>query len=210
MHTLILEPTKERILMAARDRFLLHGFSKVTTEELTSSLGISKKTLYKYFPSKEALLRGILQSFIRETSQRVENIVQDESLDFTEKLQALLRLLGKQLSRIGRPFMEDLQKSTPVLWKEVEDFRREKLLSNFRILFEEGIRQGKIRSDLNPEFLTTMYSSTIESIVNPWVLSKLPVSGSQALTTIIQVYFQGILTDEARADYDLKTRHSSS
>lgn len=210
MHTTLVEPTKQRILMAARERFLLHGFSKVTTDELTSLLGISKKTLYKYFPSKEALLRGILESFIRETSQRIEDAVQDEALDFVEKLQALLRLLGKQLSRIGRPFMEDLQKSTPELWQEVADFRHEKLLLNFRKLFEEGIRKGKIRSDLDPEFLTMMYSSTIESIINPQMLSTLPVSGSQALTTIIQVYFEGILTDDARTDYLARERHSTS
>lgn len=192
---------RSRIVRAAREKFLLHGFSRVTTEELTSALGISKKTLYKFFSSKEELLRSVLQTITHETAGHLEGIIQDESMEFVEKLQALLRFLGKQFTRIGRPFMEDLQKSTPELWEEVESFRHEKLLLNFRKLFEEGMKKGKIRPDLDPEFLTLIYTSTIESVVNPWVLSKLPLSGSQALTTIIEVYFHGILTEEARSAF---------
>ena len=40
------------------------GFSKVTLDEIATELGMSKKTLYKYFEDKEDLLRaGIEENY---------------------------------------------------------------------------------------------------------------------------------------------------
>ena len=51
-------PIRAQILTKAREEFFTHGFSKVTTDELAVALGISKKTLYQHFSSKEELLQA--------------------------------------------------------------------------------------------------------------------------------------------------------
>ena len=46
---------RDRILEKARDMFFKLGFSKVTMDEIAFELGMSKKTLYRYFKTKKNL-----------------------------------------------------------------------------------------------------------------------------------------------------------
>jgi len=43
---------RNRILTEARGLFFRYGFSRVTMDEAAETLGMSKKTLYRHFPSK--------------------------------------------------------------------------------------------------------------------------------------------------------------
>ncbi len=47
---------KEVILKKTGDIFLKLGFKSVTMDDIASELGVSKKTIYKYFKNKEELV----------------------------------------------------------------------------------------------------------------------------------------------------------
>ena len=47
-----------------------------------------------------------------------------------------------------------------------------------------------------------MFANLIQSIVRPDVLSQLPLSASQAYESIVSVILEGILTDDARKNYN--------
>jgi len=49
------------ILEAATRVFMAHGFSAATTDMIQAESGVSKSTLYAYFPSKEALFEAVIQ-----------------------------------------------------------------------------------------------------------------------------------------------------
>ena len=58
--------TRNRILNKARDHFFKHGFTKVTLDEIVQEMGVSKKTIYKFFPSKTEILRELLNLKLQE------------------------------------------------------------------------------------------------------------------------------------------------
>lgn len=57
---------REQILTAAKQLFLQHGFTDTSTDALTMEAGISKETLYRYYPSKERLFVDLLRHLTRE------------------------------------------------------------------------------------------------------------------------------------------------
>src|SRR5262245_8068142 len=61
---------REQILQAARTLFLERGFSGTSTDALAAMAGVSKETLYIYFPSKEALLAAVLEHLIADFSRQ--------------------------------------------------------------------------------------------------------------------------------------------
>lgn len=197
---------RNRIVEAATDRFLRLGFSRVTMDEIASGLGMSKKTLYQHFPGKDTLLQEVMRKRMREIETGSEAILRDGSLDFVEKLKNLMTFVAVQLSRVGQVFMLDLQKNAPEVWREVESFRRRRSTSLFGDLVGEGIRKGMFRADLDPQLLTLLYVNAIQGIINPDVLSQLPMSASQAFESIFKVIYEGILTDKARARYTARQR----
>lgn len=55
------ESIPERILTAAFDVFMAHGFAGATTDMIQVKSGIAKSTIYRYFPSKEALFSASIE-----------------------------------------------------------------------------------------------------------------------------------------------------
>jgi len=53
---------REQILRGAMELFAEKGFRGATTREIARHLGISEALMFKYFPSKEALYRAIIQN----------------------------------------------------------------------------------------------------------------------------------------------------
>lgn len=61
--------TRERILDGAMAAIARHGLSKLGMSDVSVSAGVSRGTLYRYFPSRDDLLRSLAQ-FERERFQR--------------------------------------------------------------------------------------------------------------------------------------------
>src|SRR5437762_11873373 len=62
---------QEEILAAAVLLFAEHGFSDTDTQVLADKLRVGKGPLYRYFPSKEALLLAAVDLVLHKLSARV-------------------------------------------------------------------------------------------------------------------------------------------
>ena len=190
---------KEKILGIAEEMFMQHGYSKVTMEEIAAGLGISKKTLYKFFPNKKEVLRELMSERQCEFMEQVELLWKREDLDFVGKFRNTLDFVGERSSRMKK--LQDIQKSAPEIWKEIHDFKKGKILEKVRRLFEAGFETGIFRSDIDRDIVILVYTNAVESIVNPEVLSELPCTAGQAFEAISKIIFEGILTEEGRSKY---------
>lgn len=195
------EQIKSRILEAAEEAFAKYGFSRVSMDELSSRLGMSKATLYRYFPSKEEILREIILGLLRKTENGVDSILEDVEKDFVQKLTEMLNFFGLQLARMGVLVTPDIQRNVPEIWKEIEEFRKEKILVKLNILLGQGIQSGIFRSDFDLDFLVLMYITLIQNIMNPATLVHFSLSFSEAFEMILRIVLEGILAEKGRARY---------
>jgi AcrR family transcriptional regulator len=189
--------TRERILHHVRSRFYESGFSKVTLDEIAGELGMSKKTLYKFFPSKEALLRTIAHSTMASTRSEMEKIAASEK-PFAEKIADVMMLVNRTVGRISRSFVVDIQRFAPDLWREIDKFRSEFIIQRLADMILKARGEGILRSDVNEIVLVHMLIHSIQSIVNPEFLARQPFTVNDAFHSIFKVIFEGALTDEAR------------
>ncbi len=195
-----MEEVKERIVTHAREKFLSDGFSKVTMDELSQNLGISKKTMYQYFESKDELLNAVMELQMREVGGRVNSIL-SSSEDFISKLVNLWTTIGRMVCRISKQFQDDMRRYRPDLWKRVDTMRREIFQKHFGKMIDDGIRHGLVRNDVNKDVIVLMYISSLQGVVNPTVVSENSFSTEEAFKTIMRVYLDGILTEEAREQF---------
>jgi AcrR family transcriptional regulator len=191
---------KARIIDNAGQLFFERGFSRVSMDQIASGLGISKKTLYQHFPSKQALLYEVVSNMMNENGKIIDLIVNDRGMDFHRKLTRLMNHLSGLVGRMARPFGEDLRRNAPEMWDEVDRFRREKILLNFRKLLESGARQGMFRKDVDPQLMTLMFATLMQNMIDPKLLSQIPFTAPQVFETILEVVFRGIMTEPARKD----------
>ena len=100
------QATRRRILDAAYELFYRKGFGRVGIDEIAASAGITKRTLYYHFPSKDDLLASVLDlhselalARIRKYEDRYSGSA-DEILD--RSLRGAFPLVGKARLDRGR------------------------------------------------------------------------------------------------------------
>ena len=192
---------KERILKKAEESFVQFGFSKVTMEEIAADLGMSKKTLYRFFPGKEQLLKEMISSQKCIFEDFVLNLWSNKETSFIEKLKILMNYIGEHSSTFRGPLANDLQRNFPQIWEEINESRRTHSLAKFALLIEEGIEKGVFRKDVDKQILMLLYINAIQGILNPELLSKLPYTGTQVFDSMVKVFLEGIFTEEGRKNY---------
>lgn len=193
--------TKKRILEKSHEMFQNFSYSKVTMEEIASNLGISKKTLYKYFTNKEHVLRELVSSVKCDVEEKFENIFADETTDFIQKLQSVLDIIGENIKRMQGNLTQDLIKNHPEIWKDIQEFKRQKSQGNFTKLINHGIKEGFVKADINSELIVMIYAAAINEIMIPEVLSQMPYTSHQVYDEIIKILFEGILSEKGRFRY---------
>ena len=198
-----IDRTKLLISDCAAKLFFRQGFTKTTVDEIADSLGISKKTIYECFPGKDALIEYTIERFTQCTGEEIDSILFDKNLDTFQKLSALFKIVGERLSTINPVLMKDLLNKYPQIWEKIDDFRHRKVLSNFRIIFEQGLKESVFRKDIEVELLLQTYINMIRSSLNPERLSLSSYSPRQIFTALMKIIFQGILTEKGREQADL-------
>ncbi len=193
---------RERILHAAARRFMELGISKVTLDEIASDLGMSKKTMYKYFPSKEDLLKNVIHDRINRNGKRFKDMM-GSGKPFGDKLQEIFAFAGREFSTAGRQFILDLRRIDPDLWEEAEEYRRTTIVTNVRKMIEQAKEEGMIRKGLDVDLFVLVFLGAVQNIITPKTLSEQRFSTLEAFQGILGIIFEGALTDDARATIHL-------
>ena len=189
----------QRIITAAREHFFAHGLRSVTMDDLAAELGMSKKTLYAEFPSKTDLLRAVLLDKFRSVDADLEQIMAQSSANALAGLQQLLACMQRHTEEIQPPFVRDIRRETPELFKLVESRRRELIQRYFGRIFDNGRREKIIRSDISSEMILEILLGAVQSIMNPAKIEALGVTPKAGYGTIITVILEGVLTAKGRA-----------
>ena len=182
---------RQRILDVAADKYYRFGFSRVTVDELVEELRTSKSMIYRHFRSKEEIVRALLLRVNNEINRKLESVVNDPDRVFSDKLEAITVYTGQLLSRVGEPFLEDLRTQLPGLWEQYLDMRRERLEQYYLRLINEGVSQGELRNDIDPEFMLLVYTKLTELAVDPSAFQAFPITGTQAYQWISSLFVKG-------------------
>lgn len=75
------EAAKARILEAAFEAFTHKGFDATTMEEIAGRVGVSKAALYRYYPSKDALLEELFKGGQRRLKALLDEAFADGDLE---------------------------------------------------------------------------------------------------------------------------------
>lgn len=87
--------TRDRILAAAYELFYRHGFVRVALDEIAEKAGVTKRTLYYHFRSKDDLLAAALEQHSKLALARVRTWYTTLPEDPVAAIDALFAELGR-------------------------------------------------------------------------------------------------------------------
>ena len=191
-----------RILGQARADFLTHGYSAVTMDAIASELGISKKTLYQHFSSKDALIRDVILGLSREIRAEADALLRHRRLNFAEKLRGFAEGLAQRLHTVTPHAVRDLQRFAPHLHALLHEVRQKDIPYIFGCFVEQGQLTGMVRDDIHPVFTIHFYLHALQGLLQPASLEQLKLTPTEVYTRAIDLFFGGLLTPAGRKEHE--------
>ncbi len=195
-----MNPEKEKIIKSAQTLFLKKGFSKTSMDDIARNLKMSKKTLYKYFPSKEILLKETVLSFMKTNNQIMKTII-DEKDNAVVKAYKLFNFIGQIILKISNSFLFDLKNYNQDLWVVIDKLRMKYLKENLKKIIEQGKKEGYF-IDESSFIIINSFTSTIRGIVNPEIVLVKNISVERAFSVSVKILMNGILTSKGKRVFE--------
>ncbi|MBO8158734.1 TetR/AcrR family transcriptional regulator [Thermosyntropha sp.] len=155
----------EKILMACRMLIEQRGFRGFTVDDLALNAGVSKRTIYKYYRSKDEIIEKVVEVFLTKMQEEVNKLINGN-----EKLPDIPNIMLKNLIKHGRFIimpnsLEDLKLYYPHIWQKIDNFRIEQM----RKLIEKALNECNIVEikEVNPTIISTALAAAVQAVLNP-------------------------------------------
>jgi len=153
------EARPQEILDAAREVFAEKGFAAARMDEVARRAGVTKGTIYLYFPSKEELFKALVREAIGGTLAQVAGYAETFEGSARELLVSVLRTIGTVLRTSNRIVLPKIILAESGNFPELVRFYRfeiiEKGMALFRGIVARGIARGEFR-DVAPDHVARL------------------------------------------------------
>lgn len=191
------DDTAARIATYAASLFERRGISAVTMDDIAVGLGISKKTLYQHFDSKETLARAALDLTFHEIGQELSAARKDAAGDFSAWLRGHVWVVAGRYGRLQTSLLIDLSRNQPGLYDHYLALSQQTIERHFAALVREGVRVGELRRDLDLRVIISALITLSQHISRPETLANLRMSPREAFESIIDLLLDGLRTRPA-------------
>jgi AcrR family transcriptional regulator len=154
------------ILEVAERIFFQFGYSNTSMEEIANECGMSKKTIYKHFTSKEEILIECVKRKIDYNSKKISEIIYSEDIKFHEKIEKIIFVTSENFKEIDISFLYDIKKSCKEAWKLIENHKLNHIPKKFTYLISEGIKNGYVKKDVKAEIVAYIYLSAMLNLLD--------------------------------------------
>ena len=154
------EDQKKHIIKTAGELFFRLGIRSVSIDDICRELGMSKKTFYVYFASKDELVAQLLQANIDFVAGKMQDLLNTE--DLREVVSGVMREQQEKATqsdvRRVPQLVYDLKKYYPQQFEQFQPKAFEMQKRYIAQFLERGIANGLVRANLNIELTSVLFA----------------------------------------------------
>ena len=181
---------QEKILKGTIQVFNKKGL-KLTMDDVAEYMGISKKTIYKYFDSKEDIFDQIVDYIFDDIKRREKEILEEEGLTLEERTRKLLSAFPESYTEIDFTKLGDLKDKYPKIYKKLTK-RLDSGWEPTMALLEQGKKEGLYRKDADFTIFKIMMDASVARFFETDTLKKNKISYVEALNQVVDILLMGI------------------
>ena len=167
----ITERRREELVRAAFNQIAEHGFEGLRTREVAAEVGVNIATLHYYFPTKESLIRGVVE----HAMDRFRSTLAPHGSP-SDQLRNHLRAVRKLLmdepelgSVIGELALRSARdKSTAAIMTQMYDAWH----ATMRGLLRRAVKEGHLRPELDSDGVAALVVATLTAMTLPTMTGR--------------------------------------
>lgn len=184
-----------RIIESALNLFMREGVKAVNMDDISSFMGISKKTLYQYVNNKADLVEKAFRLYqsrilgmISNIQEKNENAI-DELFKIDEKLCLMLKNRPPRL-------INNLKKYYPNVWEILDEIKKKHLFTCITENMDRGKEQGLYRNEVNSNIIAKLMMNTVDALVDDATFPLTQYDFKSLLKENRIYHIRGVATDK--------------
>jgi AcrR family transcriptional regulator len=193
---------QKEIILAARKLIVKYGSEHVTVRRMAKEIGVSEAAIYKHFKSKKDILSFLIDDIDLILTEDIEKNYSGslDSINVLEKI--MLEHISSVAQRRGVSFqviaeiisLGDKSLNNKV-YKVIEEYA-----GRIEEIFNEGIKIGVLRSDIDPHAAARLFFSMMQGLVTFWSLNQYKSNLVDDIKPMWEYFFKTIIKTEVNHD----------
>ncbi len=189
--------SRSKILFAATEMFFRLGIKSVSMDDLAREIGMSKKTLYAEFDSKEDILEEVIKH-LHDMDVEFCNMTCAGSHNAIEEMMQISSYVLRQLRMISPSTLHDLRKYYPAQWKRIQSFHEDYIYGVIQANLRKGIEEGLYRDTIDIKIVSKFYVHKSWLIVDETIFSLRDYRRDQLFHEYMMYHMNGITSPKGK------------
>jgi AcrR family transcriptional regulator len=184
---------RNEILEKSKELFLNLGFKSVTMDEIANSLGVSKKTIYKYFKNKTDLVDAVTDFMFDTICCGVDKVCA-RKMNPIDELFHIKKVVLEYLNDEKSSPIYQLQKYYPKTYASLKQKQFHFMQETIQENLERGIQSGLFRVAIDKDFISRMYFNGMVGIKDQELFPLKKYSMNTLMNYYLEYHLRGIST----------------
>jgi AcrR family transcriptional regulator len=183
------------ILETSNELFLNLGFKSVTMDEIAGKMGVSKKTIYKYFANKTELVAAVTDYMFNTVSCGIDDICALK-MNPIEEIFSIKRFIMEHLKDEKSSPQYQLQKYYPKIYASLTQKQFHVMQVCVLNNLKKGIENGLYRKSIDLEFTSRIYFNGMVGIKDKDLFPLTDYSMNTLMNHYLEYHLRGISTEK--------------
>lgn len=195
------DPKLKSILEKTVGLFYEFGIRNLNMDDISRSLGISKKTLYQYVKSKEDLIEKLFYYDEMKWDLEFSKIKLDE-LNAIEILVKVSSMVFEEMGRLNSKLKFELKKYYEPIFNDFMVRKQNHIFTQMSKNIRKGIGEGLYRSDVNVELVAGLYVKSLVNMHNKDFCMNDDITFEELFQVMFENHIRAISTPEGIAYFE--------
>ena len=184
---------RDKIIEIAGEMFLNLGFKSVTMDDIASSLGVSKKTIYNHFSNKTELVDSVTNHLFETICHGIDMICEEKKNPIQELFE-IKKFVMEHLKDEKSSPQYQLQKYYPQIYASLREKQFQVMQESIIENLERGMDMGLFRKELNVDFIARIYFNGMTGIKDKDLFPLKKFSMNTIMNFYLDYHLRGICT----------------
>lgn len=170
------------------------GIKSITMDEVARHCNISKKTIYQFFPDKDALVKEVMIVHMQEDLCHMQDIY-NQGYSALEEVLKISEYMKKDMAEIHPSVLFDLKKYHSAAFEIFESHRDKHFMQSVVRNLEKGIQEGVYRPEIDIHLMARLRVLEVESMFSLDLVKETKNDLAYVQLQFIDHFVRGLATE---------------
>lgn len=170
------------------------GLKSTTMDSIAVTIGISKRTLYEIFGSKNEMIIEVFEFYSSQTKKSAKEIF-EKSSNVMEAMSKIFKRHAQTIRDVSPDFFRDMDSYCHEIRKDYDEIESRRN-TEMQVIYRKGVREGVIRADVNFNIVIRLLKIQMESLKRMEEFFPPEITIGEAFDYITTTFLRSIATSK--------------